>query len=243
MKIIVIGYSDYKEKDIIVNAISEDGPISFKVRGALNPNSAFVWLKTPLVTADVNWVENVRYRHQILKEAKLLSSPLVNDASFDTMVDIDFVMEIINKMFPDTEKHLLFHEIEKFLKADRSAELSRPFYQLIFLAKAIQAVGSGLEVDHCVFCDNKDDIVAFSFNEGGFICRSCLQPEMSIDLNPAQMKLVRYVFKTDSYFFDKDKFDGLKKENIKTVFINFNEYIKDGIGVYIEAIDKIINRL
>ena len=81
MKIIVIGYTSYKEKDIIVNAISEDGPISFKARGALGPNSAFAWLTNPLVVAEVSWVENVRYRHQILKEAMYPESPISDKVS------------------------------------------------------------------------------------------------------------------------------------------------------------------
>ena len=242
MKIIVIGYTDYKEKDIIVNAISEEGPISFKVRGALNPNSAFIWLKNPLVTAEVGYVENVRYRHQILKEAKLISSPLSNNLSLEKMENIGFVMEIINNMFPESERHLLFHEIEKFLKATKETSVEYDHLaQLIFLAKAIKAVGSELVTDRCVHCGATSDIVAFSFSQGGFVCRSCLPKGELTDLYPREMKLVISVFRTETY--ENLPLEKVSQESIKILFIKFNEYINEGIGVHLGTVDNIIKSI
>ena len=109
-------YTSYKEKDIIVNAISQEGLVTFKVRGAEAPNSPFIWLKNPLTVAEVSWVENVRYRHQILKEATLVFSPIL-ETTMQNMTNIAFVLEIINSMFQEEEKHLLFDDILEYLMA------------------------------------------------------------------------------------------------------------------------------
>lgn len=240
MKIIVISKTDYKEKDVIINAISEDGPISFKVRSGQVPNTAFYWVNNPLCIAEVEYVENVRYIHQILKSASLLYSPLNKDNSYSRLLSINLVMEVMNKMVQEDERHLLFKDIENYLYATK--DMSN-FYlaELLFLAKAIKVAGSEPEVNCCVLCGGLEKMVAFSFSEGGFICKKCLEPDMILDLNKDQMLLVRSLFKADS--FEKLPVDKIPLENIKVIFNKFKEYIYDGIGVRIDTIDMILQNI
>lgn len=237
MKIIVIGQTDYKEKDFIINAIGEEGPVSFKVRGGLNPTSPFAWLRTVLVEAEVEYVENVRYRHQILKGASLIASPLPNNPSLKTMQAIGLATEIINKMFQDEEKHLLFFEIEKYLEAIKHLN-NCTLAELIFIAKAIKASGYSFEVNKCIYCGNKKDIVAFSFADGGFICSNCIDEETPTDLNASQMRILRYIFNTDKY--DQIDKDSLPEEDIKILLTKLYEFIYDSVGTRIDTINNII---
>ena len=237
MKIIVLSKTDYKEKDVIINAISENGPISFKVRSGQVPGSAFYWVNNPLCIAEVEYVENVRYIHQILKGASLLFSPLNSDSSLDRLLSINLVIEVMNKMLPEEEKHLLFHEIEQYLTVTKELK-NFYFTELMFLAKAIKAAGSEPEVNRCVFCGNIHDIVAFSFAEGGFICRNCVSEDVIYDLTPTQMKIVRYLFNVEG--FENADSDKLAKEDLKAIFVKFKEFIYDGIGVSLDTIDHIL---
>ena len=52
MKIIVLDLIDYKDNDVIINAISETGYVSFKVRGIKKPNSGIYHLRTEKVLLD-----------------------------------------------------------------------------------------------------------------------------------------------------------------------------------------------
>ena len=240
MKIIVISKTDYKEKDVIINAISEEGSISFKVRGGQIPGSAFYWVNNPLSIADVEYVENVRYVHQILKSANLIYSPLHSDLKLNKLLTINLVVEIMNKMLQEEERYLLFHDIEDYFKA---TELEKNYHlaELIFIAKAIKVAGSEPEVNKCVYCGTKEKIVAFSFAEGGFICKKCLQEDMAIDLTPVQMQIVRFLFNVKNFaYLPVEK---MNVKDLKAVFINFRNYISDAIGINLETIDLIANEI
>ena len=240
MKVIIIEKTDYKEKDTIVNAISEEGLISFKVRGSQVPTSHLAWISNPLTIADVEYVENVRYRHQILKTAKLLYSP-IKDTSFERILFLNLVIEVVKKMFADDEKHLLFPVIEQlFESVDQNNDYI--INELLFLAMMVRLSGLESEVNQCVVCGSKNDIVAFSFSEGGFICRKCLEADMVLDLNPQQMRWIRYLF-NHQWFKDLPASDKIAKADKIALFNKFQEYIFDAIGVKLDTIDEIINNI
>lgn len=236
MKIIIISKTNYKEKDVIINAISETGPISFKVRNGQTPNSAFYWINNPLCIAEVEYVENVRYIHQILKGAKLLYSPL-SDNSLSRLMTIHLAIEIVTKMLQDEEKHRIFNDLENYLLATKD---EKNFYlaELLLIAKAIKISGSAPEVNKCVFCGTTKKIVAFSFVEGGFICNNCLQKDMAINFTTTQMQIIRFLFNAaDFSYLPNDKID---KEDIAALFVKFRDYISDGIGINLETINHIL---
>ena len=240
MRIIVIGQTSYQEKDLIINAISSDGPISFKVRGGLSPTSPFGWLNTPLVVADVEYVENVRYRHQILKGATMVSSPMEGEVSLEKMESLSLVLEVINKMFSEDEKHLMYYETERFIAAVKSASKFH-LMELIYIAKAIYFAGSALEVNRCVFCGSKKNIVAFSFSDGGFVCKKCIQDNTNTELSYSQMKLIRYVVNKKNY--EDLPEDKVSIEDMRALFIKFRDFISEGIGANLDIIDKIVKEL
>ena len=236
MKIIIISKTNYKEKDVIINAISETGPVSFKVRNGQTPNSAFYWVNNPLTIAEVEYVENVRYIHQILKGAQLIYSPL-SDSSLTRLMTVHLAVEIVSKMLQDEEKHRIFKDLEDYLLATKNPD-NYYFAELLLIAKAIKIAGSAPEVNECVFCGTKSKIVAFSFADGGFICKNCLQEGMSMDLSPMQMQLVRFLFNAKDFSYLPN--DKINKEDIAVLFVKFRDYIADGIGINIETINHIL---
>ena len=64
---------------------------------------------------------------------------------------------------------------------------------LIYLARLTRLSGSELEVDKCVFCGDRKEIVAFSFVDGGFVCKNCQSEETVRDLSKDQMLLQNYI--------------------------------------------------
>lgn len=238
MKIIVLEIQDYKDNDVIINGISETGPVSFKVRGIKKPNSAFTWLNNALVVADVDYVENVRYRHQILKNAKLISYP-IKDNTVANLFSIGLANEVMRKMILDEDKHKAFHYLEGFINAVKNYK--DPLLSiLIFLGKMMKIAGFALEVNQCVYCGSKKDIVAFSFAEGGFICRNCLSNDYVLDLNKSQMKLVRYIInKVDYLDLPNEKVDLVDK---KILLSKFYSFIKDANGADLTAISTILKQ-
>ena len=135
-------------------------------------------------------------------------------------------------MLQKEERHLLFNDVLAYIAATKNNP-NGLLPKLIFLAKAIRCAGSGLVTDCCAICGSKSDIVSFSFIEGGLICRKCLTPDTLISLNSYQMKLLRAVN-------ERDITSDLPEDNIplddkRILLSKLVEYIKDGIGVYLDT--------
>lgn len=238
MKIIVLNKTAYKDSDIIVTALEENGLFSFKVRGALNPTNPFKWLNNPLTVAEVEFAGPQTYKYPILKRATLVSSPMTADQTFLHLMVVNLVSEATNKMLDDSEKHLLFTDILNFIDSYSKNDVDLLTTSLIYLAKVIKVAGFELEVNKCVHCGSTSNIVAFSFDEGGFICKQCLQDDVICDLTPKQMKLVRFVFSAPDFSYKASS--EITDEDKKTLLFKIGTFINDIIGANLESINILL---
>ena len=74
MKLIILSITQYKEKDGIITAISENETVTFKVNRLLDPKSSGHILNTPLIEADVTFSEN-NHKYQTFKNGGVSFSP------------------------------------------------------------------------------------------------------------------------------------------------------------------------
>ena len=78
----------------------------------------------------------------------------------------------------------------------------------------------------------KENIVTFSFEEGGFVCGNCFHEDMERDLNKNQMLLLRAAFNTN----DPENVDfPYEKEDALVVLNKFYEFIIDSFGVRLKS--------
>ncbi len=238
MKVIILSKSSYKEKDCIYNAISQEEFISFMAKGAQDPKSKYVWLNNPLTIADVEFLADGRYKHKVVNNATLVSSPMLGTTDYDYLISIGVLTEATRSILPDEEKHLAFNECEAALNALRSGK-DHYMVVLVYLAKLIKFSGAELEVEHCIHCGTKNNIVAFSFEDGGFICENCQSEETVKDLTGTQMKLVRYIFRAKDYSLPKiELFSDNDKKKILT---KLKEFVDDIVGVRLNSLDTLIS--
>ena len=66
MKVIILSITPYKEKDAIVNAINEEGVLSFTAHGVLDIASKNQLVNTPLNVLDIE-LRNTRGKYPSLK--------------------------------------------------------------------------------------------------------------------------------------------------------------------------------
>lgn len=236
MKIIVLSKTDYKEKDIICDAISETESLSFRLPRANDAKSPYLWMNNPLTIAEVEFGDK-RFKYPPVKEAKLISSPLTREDSLDYLLCLAVIAETAKNIVTDEERYLFFKDIEDALAAMKATK-KYLLITLIFLARAIKVAGADLEVDKCVFCGNVRDIVAFSFPDGGFVCRNCYEENMPKDLSPSQMKLIRYLFRAPNYSCQKS--EGFSEEDYYAVLKRLRQYIADDLGVYLKSVNALL---
>lgn len=237
MKIIVLSTSKYKEKDSIVNAISKEGPVSFRARGSLEAKSALMWINNILTVADVDLLET-KYKYPVLNGATLVSSSITGSDSLDYLCTLSALAEITKETLDDQEKGRAFEDLYQAISALKTSK-DHLMVTLLYLARCIKLAGVEPNVDGCVYSGKRNDIVAFSFEDGGFISREYMTPETVVDLSPIQLKLVRYCFKAPD--FSCVQCEQFSKSDKTKVLGKFIEFIDELLGVRLTATDYLKN--
>lgn len=236
MKIIILSITKYKEKDAIVNAVSENGYVSLTAKGILDPKCKNHELNNILSIVDVDFIDG-DYKYPIIKRSKVLVSPVDLNSDYYLMSTLMLLSESTLHLLDESEYHKMFNSLNEAILALKNGE-NYLKVALVYLARIITISGYQLEFNHCIYCGGKENIVAFSFSEGGFICKNCANEETKNDLTPKQLKLLRATFLVKDYnipdnIFDKD--DGMYLLN------KYSEFIEDGLGYKLNAI-KLINK-
>lgn len=205
MKVIVSTINPYKEKDAIISGISENEYITFLARGIRDPKSKNAAINNALCIADIELMDG-NFKYPVLKSSKQLFTPLRLEMDSKYLGTLILMNEIVSYLFPDEEKAKMFKVLEEAV-----SELKKKddwlLTLLIFMAHALREGGFELEVNKCISCGKKTNIVAFSFIEGGFLCADCISPEISRDLNKNQMLLLRKVFNSRDFHLLGSEYD------------------------------------
>lgn len=236
MEIITIGYTPYKEKDGIVLAFSKEGVIDFSVKGLLDPKSSNIILSTPLIVADIA-LQQGNYKYPILKSSKLIATPYGIKDDIYKFALLNLIQESLRQIILDDEKYLIYDFVKEILISLKNNKINYLQTALLFLAQIIKLNGYELEVNHCVFCGSKKEIVTFSFNEGGFICKNCLADldyDSSSNLTNKQMLLIRTLFLIDKPNISIPDFN---EKDGKIILSYFKDFIFEGIGVKLKSIN------
>ena len=233
MEIIVISIAQYKEKDAVVNAITEGRSFSFYAKGILNPKNKNSFLNCILCKANITLIEG-KLKYPILESAELISSPMMFNNSLNYLNSILTIDEAIVHLFDDEEKFLGYNYVNKALTALRKGK--NPFLSVFyFLMKILHCLGFELEVKQCVTCGSKKDITDFSFIDGGFLCRKCSET-MKRRYNNDQLLLIRNVVLSD----EVEDSNNTKDDDIKSLLFDINTFLTDGIGYHIKTLDSLL---
>ncbi|MBO4286325.1 MAG: DNA repair protein RecO [Bacilli bacterium] len=226
MKLIILNITAYREKDAVVNGISEEGFVTFRVPGLLSAKSKFAYLNNSLSIIEPIFSESKTTKHLTLKEASLLFSPMQGAMDFHYVTAITILLQAINKLVEDADKVLLYQDLFNALLALKN-KVNPYIVTLKFLIALVNKTGYELSVNGCVRCGSKKNIVAYSFLEGGFICKEHFTSDDHSDLDLNEMPYFRNVFLHNGYAFEEE----FVKEKIAISLLKkINIFISDAYG-------------
>ena len=235
MKIVIISITQYKEKDAIIDAISEEGEVTFLAKGVLNPKNANAAINNLLAIADIELQEG-NYKYPVLKNASILLNPLKTNNDFDYLASLMVIGEATKALLQDEEKAKIFDSLVTAITTLK--KIDEPwFVLLVYLARVLKQSGYEFEVNRCVFCGSKNNIRTFSFKDGGFVCNDCLDETTEMGLTKDQMLLIRAAFNSQTF---ETTFEGYNKENALVVLNKFFEFINDAYGLTLKSQKLII---
>ena len=188
---IVYRLTPIKEKDAMVSCIGSEGLFSFFARGVMNPASPD-FAGTSLLS-ESSFVLTVSSQDALrLKESNLLRSYRASE-DYLSMMATQAILEVLCKAMAEDDAANL-HPYFK-VAMERISGNGDPLTVLaIFLAKFLVVSGYGPTLEGCALCGKKNDIVAFSPSQGGYLCRSCAE-EVGEDKTAVDvLKAIRAVF-------------------------------------------------
>ena len=235
MKIIVLSLSKYKEKDAIVNAISEESYLAFYAHGILSPTSKNSAINNILTIADATLITSKNNKLS-LKESSVISVPFITNSNMEYLTAINLLAEATNKMLDESERHLAFNYLERAINALKDAKYPL-LVAISYLAKISKLAGYSLEINRCVRCGSKKDIVTFSFEEGGYVCKNCTMEGDSFDLTKDQLLLIRTLAGSVDFNFNDVSYNS---DSAKILLDKFIAFIADIGGAILKSTQLII---
>ena len=226
---IILNELSYGETSKIINVLTkEKGIIGIMCKGAKSMKSSIRAITLPFtyVKLYIYYKEN---KLSILKDVDLLNN--FNNAKKDIMLIayINYLTELINQVAKhDYDENLYDIFIEALKKIDEGFE-PLVITNIVEL-KCLSYLGINLNLDECVNCGNKKNIITLDGDLGGYICQKCYTSEKIV--LPKTIKLLRMY-----NYVDIKNISKINIEKEVSVEINYflNRYYERYTGLYLKS--------
>ncbi|ENY53980.1 Hypothetical protein MALK_3260 [Metamycoplasma alkalescens 14918] len=190
---IVLEIKNHQDNDAILKVLSENGIISLYAKGIQKPSSKNK-LNLPILGVSSLEIIKSKFFNKIntLKRATLLAN-----FPFNTTLQVIYntTLMFLKKINNQQISHFL-NKYKIFLKNVETNPNQTFSYLLLAL---LEVFGFKPNFEHCVECNNKENIVDFEFYKGGFLCKEHSQATKNIEF----LKAIYWLNK-DFYLFVKN---------------------------------------
>lgn len=213
---IIISEIAYGDTSKIINVFSKDhGVVGIIAKGAKSMKS-----KLRAVTTKFTY----GYFHVYYKENKLstlIAVDIIDNLNYlkqdITLIGyLNYISELTNQVYKQNNDNNIY---DMYIKAIQKMnnKLNPQIITNIIEIKYLDFLGISLNLDSCVNCGNKTNIVTIDPDQGGYICKNCYTNELIVD--PKTIKLLRMY-----YYIDINSITE----------ININETISNQINYFID---------
>ena len=225
----VLRSSPYKESDAMVSVLSSDGLFSFLARG-IQKNTSKNFASCQLLSKAKFSLAEQKNGGFALSESEVISLP-DGKGDLTRLAVFSFLGEISVKLIAEEEAGTLYPWLSQTMKTmnEQGKELSSA---LIYFCHLLSVIGYGLEVNECVVCGKKTNIVGVSFTEGGFVCGDCASP--SSKMSSRDLKILRFCFKCGLEDALRVSFEA--KESL-SLLKKLTRYVEDFTGVKLRSLE------
>lgn len=168
---IVLKTIDYQENSKIIYLLTSKGIVSAVVRGAKNLKSHTYSYAQPLVKIEFE-LKKDRY----IGANKILDNYNNIKLDFNKLTSSLKIIEICYTLGEHiTDSELFYSFTNEILQLINDAKEDHIIYELIFKIKILYLLGVAPVFSKCVSCGKNDNLIGFSFNNGGMKCSDCVR--------------------------------------------------------------------
>lgn len=228
---IIVSTVDYKESSKIINIFTkEDGIVGVIAKGSKN-------LKNNLRATTSTLSYGTFYLNSRDNGISTLMEVDIIDYFKEIRKDIYktnyslFLLELATQVYKQERNKNIYETLIVGLKKINEGFDAGVITNIIEL-KLLENLGIKPNLNHCVNCKNKNDIVTISSYKGGYICKNCVGEEPIYNIKT--LKLIGMFYYLDLEKVKKiDISDNIKKE--LNLFIN--DYYERYSGLYLKSKD------
>lgn len=225
----ILSETPYSETSKIINVFTkEHGVIGIMCKGAKSLKSRVraTTLKYTYARFNIYYKEN---KLSLLNSADIID-PLKNIRNDITLISyISYLSELTHQVLKESPTAKIYDDfINVILKIESG--LDPLVLTNILEIKYLNELGVLFNLDECVLCGNKTNIVTISSDTGGYICKDCLTNEPIVNKKVIQMLRMYYYVNIKS-ITDLKIDDDVKRE----IDFFLNNYYERYTGLYLNS--------
>lgn len=233
---IVLSESPYGETSKIINILSkEKGLIGIMCKGAKSMKSS-LRASTQILTYGIFSIYYKEGKLSTLKNVDVKNMWKEIHSDLTKISYATYLCELISQVVKQTDEDVFDFLLQSLIKIENG--LDPLIITNVLELKCLPLLGVGLNLDECIRCGNKTEIVTIDASYGGLICKNCYQNEPILDKKIIQ--LIRMYYYVDIASINKINVDD-KYKRIIDKFIT--DYYESFTGLYLQSKKFIENLL
>ena len=231
---IIVREIPYGETSKIIHVYTNEGLISIMCKGAKSLKSSFraTTLKFTYAKFNIYYKEN--------KLSTLVSVDIIDSLSkikndIILLSYLNYITELTTQIIKQTNSNIYSLFVNAILKINSG--LDPLIICNILEIKYLDYLGVGLNLESCVGCGSKTNILTIDGDKGGYICQKCYQNELIV--SPKTIELLRMYYYVDISSINKINIKPEVKEEIN---LFLKRYYDRYTGLYLKSKD-FLNKL
>jgi len=223
---------DYKDNDAIFNVLTNNSKEVFKARGINKMTSKNKGACNFYTISEFILQSKSETSSQSLKTASIIK---IYKKPFDDILissSYSFIFSLLEQLSDDFNGYDLAIKCFDYLEKG-----AYPLDVLnYFLKNMCFTLGYEPNLTGCVSCNNKNNLISFDFEVGGFICKNCFDSKLYTQMNSSFLKDLYNFFKSTE-LVEMEDYAALK------LFKLYLSFIKDVCGLRIDTSTFVLNCL
>lgn len=165
----------------------------------------------------------------ILKDVDVLDNFKMIKNDILLLSYLNYLTELTTQVYKQSHDSILYEMYLASIKKINNG-LNPLVITNILELKYLPFLGVGLELDACILCGNKTNIVTLDADEGGYICKNCYTNQIVV--SSKTIKLVRMY-----YYVEIDSITELKisEDVVKEINFFINRYYERYTGLFLNS--------
>lgn len=235
---IIVSVTAYGETSLILNVFTKDlGVIGVMAKGAKNIKSKLRSYVMPF-TFGYFYIYYKENKLSTLKEVDIIDQFKNIHEDITLISYLNYIVSLSYECYKESKVNNIFNiMIEGLKKIDD--KLDPMVISNIIEVKYLDYLGVGINLDSCSICGNNKDIITISLDDGGLICKNCLNDQTIYNIK--MVKLLRMYYYVDIKNIGKLDIKDDIKNNIN-MFLSM--YYDKYTGIYLKSknfLNKIID--